>query len=143
MKVNKEVIKLGQIEISFHFDSADTNGQFVMFEFSVPPNAKVPMPHYHEKFDEAAYGVEGVMTFNIDGKDIELGPGESCFIPRGIVHGFINNKQVTARVLSVITPALLGPEYFKELAEIINAGGPPDIEKVKNVLNKYGLIPAV
>ncbi|MEI6312789.1 MAG: cupin domain-containing protein [Bacteroidota bacterium] len=134
---------MGQIEIVFHFESIDTNGQLVMFEFSVPPNAKVPMPHYHEHFDEIAYGVEGIMTFTIDGKNIEIAAGDSCFIPKGIAHGFINKHTTTAKVLSVITPALIGPEYFRELADIINAGGAPDIEKVKLVLNKYGLIPVI
>ena len=47
----------------------------------------------------------------------------------------------SAKALAVITPALLGPIFFKEMAEIVNAGGPPDIEKLKMVMLKHGLVP--
>ena len=65
------------------------------------------------------------------------------FIPRGVVHGFNNLRADNARALAVITPALLGPNFFKECAEIVNAGGPPDIEKLKTVMNKHGLVPVL
>jgi hypothetical protein len=74
---------------------------------------------------------------------IDIAPGETCFIPRGAVHGFNNLKQENAKALAVINPALLGPIYFKEVAEIVNAGGPPDLEKLKLVMAKHGLIPAI
>jgi hypothetical protein len=45
--------------------------------------------------------------------------------------------------LAVITPALLGPDFFKDAAAIVNAGGPPDVEKLKAVLLKHGLVPAL
>ena len=52
-------------------------------------------------------------------------------------------KQSDAKGLAVITPALLGPIFFKEVAEIVNAGGPPDLEKIGLVMAKHGLIPVV
>src|SRR4029077_20808322 len=90
--------------------------------------------------DETIYGVEGVMTFTVDGKKLDIGPGESCYIPRGAVHGFNNLKQTDAKGLAIVTPALIGPDFFKEMAAIVNAGGPPDIEKLKAVLAKHGLV---
>jgi hypothetical protein len=45
--------------------------------------------------------------------------------------------------LAVITPALLGPDFFTEAAAILNAGGPPDIEKLKAVMAKHGLVPTM
>jgi hypothetical protein len=51
----------------------------------------------------------------------------------GVVHGFNNLKQTDAKGLAVISPALLGQEFFKEAAAIVNAGGPPDLEKLKAV----------
>jgi quercetin dioxygenase-like cupin family protein len=138
-----ETIKAGQITIDFLMEAADTNGAAAMFEFTVPVGSKVPIPHYHEHFDETIYGLTGVMTFTIDGKNIDIAPGETCFIPRGAVHGFNNLGQEEAKALAVITPALLGPNYFKDVAAIVNAGGPPDVEKLKLVMAKYGLIPAM
>jgi len=140
--MKREPIKAGQLTIDFLMEASDTNGSAALFEFTVPAGAKVPVPHYHEHFDETIYGLAGVMTFTVDGKPIEIAPGETCFIPRGTVHGFNNLKQEDAKALAVITPALLGPIYFKEVAEIINASGPPDMQKLKRVMAKHGLIPS-
>ena len=84
------------------------------------------------------------MTFTVEGKVLDIGPGESCFVPRGAVHGFNNPKQQTdAKALAIVTPALIGPDYFKEMAAIVNAGGPPDVEKLKLVMLKHGLVPVI
>jgi quercetin dioxygenase-like cupin family protein len=139
--MKRETIKAGQIIIDFLLEAADTNGAAAMFEFTVPVGAKVPVPHYHEHYDETIYGLEGTLTFTVDDKAIDIRPGETCFIPRGAVHGFDNLQQVDAKGLAVITPALLGPIFFKEVAAIVNAGGPPDIQKLKLVMTKHGLVP--
>ncbi len=141
--MKRETIKAGQVTIEFLLEAADSNGSAAMFEFTVPAGAKVPIPHYHEHFDETIYGLAGVMTFTVEGKRVDIAPGETCFIPRGAVHGFNNFEQEDAKALAVITPALLGPIYFKEVAEIVNAGGPPDIGKLKLVMAKHGLIPVM
>ncbi|HXI50032.1 MAG TPA: cupin domain-containing protein, partial [Candidatus Saccharimonadales bacterium] len=86
---------------------------------------------------------EGVMTFTVEGKPVDIGPGKSCFIPRGAVHGFNNLKETDAKALAIVTPALLGPDYFKEMATIVNLRGPPDLEKLKAVMLKHGLVPVM
>lgn len=136
----KEVIRLGQLEIRFLLDADDTGGQMSMFEFLVPPGAKVPAPHYHEQVDEAAYGIEGTLTFIVDGVPHELGPGDRCFIPRGVVHGFVNTGTVPTRTLAVLTPALIGPAYFREMVALLSGGGPPDPARVAEVMRKHGLV---
>ena len=141
--MKNEIIRIGQIEINFLLEAADTNGSLAMFEFMVPVGAKVPLPHSHTHYDETIYGLEGVLTFTVDGKQMPIGPGESYFIPRGAVHGFNNLKQTAAKALAVVTPALIGPDFFKESAAIVNAGGPPDLEKLKAVMSKHGLVPAL
>jgi quercetin dioxygenase-like cupin family protein len=138
--MKKETIKVGQVTVDFLFEAADTNGSVAMFEFTVPAGARVPIPHYHEHFDETIYGLAGVMTFTVEGEAIDIIRGETCFIPRGAVHGFNNLQQTDAKALAVITPALLGPIFFKEVAQILNAGGPPDMEKLNLVMAKHGLI---
>lgn len=141
--MKNEIIHMGQIGVRFLLEGADTNGSVAMFEFTVRAGAKVPLPHYHKAYDETIYGVEDVMTFTIEGRPVDIGPGEACFIPRGAVHGFNNLKQTDAKALAVVTPALLGPDYFKEIAAIVNAGGPPDVEKLKGVMLKHGLVPVM
>ena len=136
----KEIIRLGQIEIRFLLDGDDTNGQLAMFEFLVQPGARVPAPHYHEQVDEIVYGIEGVLTFTVDGQKNEIGPGDRCFVPRGVVHHFFNTGTEMTRTLAVLTPARIGPAYFRELAALLVAG-PPDPALVSEVMHRHGLIP--
>ena len=63
------------IIIDFLLEAADTNGSASMFEFTVPAGAKVPIPPYHEHFDETIYGLAGVMTFTVEDKAIDIIPG--------------------------------------------------------------------
>lgn len=137
-----EIIRTGQIEVKFLLETADTNGSVAMFEFTVPAESRVPVPHSHKDYDETIYGIAGVLTFTVDGKALPIGPGESCFIPRGAVHGFENLHSKNAKALAVVTPALIGPGYFKEIAAVVNAGGPPDVAKIKEIMLRHGLVPA-
>jgi quercetin dioxygenase-like cupin family protein len=141
--MNNEVIRIGQVVVKFILESSDTNGAMAVFEFSVPAGARVPIPHSHRDFDETIYGLEGALTFTVEGKPIDIEPGGSCFIPRGAVHGFDNKKPIDAKALAIITPALLAPQYFHDMAAIINAGGPPDVEALKAAMLKHGLVPAM
>jgi quercetin dioxygenase-like cupin family protein len=142
MNMKSEIIRVGQIGIRFLLDANETNGALAMFEFTVPAGARVPAPHSHAHYDETIYGVEGVMTFTMEGKPVPIGPGETCFIRRGVVHGFNNLQSVDAKALAVVTPALIGPDFFKDMAAIVNAGGPPDLAKMKETMLRYGLVPA-
>ena len=142
MPQGKEIIRVGQIEIRFLLESKGSNGQLAMLEFTVPAGAKVPAPHSHTHYDETIYGLEGAMTFTVNGQPVDIAAGDTCFIPRGVVHGFNNQKPANARALAVVTPALIGPEFFREMAAIVNAGGPPDLEKIKAVMTRHGLVPA-
>ncbi len=140
MATTNELIRIGQVGIRFLLEAGDTNGSLAMFEFMVPVAAKVPVPHYHRDYDETIYGLEGTVTFTVDGKAVDIGPGESYFIPRGAVHGFKNLRQTDAKALAVVSPALIGLEFFRDTAAVVNAGGPPDMEKLKAVLAKHGLV---
>ena len=140
--MKNEIVRIGQVEVRFLLESADTNGSVAMFEFAVPAGARVPAPHSHAHYDETIYGIAGVLTFIVEGKTVSIGPGESCFIRRGDVHGFKNLQSVDAKALAVVTPALIGPEFFREMAVVVNAGGPPDVAKMKETMLRHGLVPA-
>src|SRR5688572_12594707 len=74
-----EVIRVGPIEVRFRLESGHTAGSMTMFEFSVPANARVPVPHSHDAFDETVYGLEGVATWTLDGQKTRVGPGDVLF----------------------------------------------------------------
>ncbi|HEY4150200.1 MAG TPA: cupin domain-containing protein [Chitinophagaceae bacterium] len=137
----KETVRIGTLQLNFLLDGDDTGGTLVLFELIVPPHAKVPAPHFHVAVDETLYGLEGVLTQTVDGVVRELTAGDKCFIPRGTVHGFTNVHDVAAKALCVLMPALIGPAYFREIGEVINAGGPPDMQKVLAIMRQHGLEP--
>jgi quercetin dioxygenase-like cupin family protein len=137
----KESIRIGNVEVNFLLDGDDTDGTLVQFEFVVPPNARVPAPHFHVGVDETLYVLEGTLTQTVGTETRELAPGDTCFIKRGIVHGFINLHDKTARVLCTLSPASIGPAYFREMAAVINAAGPPDMQKILAIMKNRGLEP--
>jgi hypothetical protein len=65
-------------------------------------------------------------------------------IPRGVVHRFDNNHDVDAKMLAIVTPGILDPDYFREVAAVVQAatGGPPDPAAIAEVMRRHGLTPA-
>jgi hypothetical protein len=82
-----------------------------------------------------------VLTWTIEGVATDIGPGEAICIPRGAVHQFDNPHGVDAKALAVVTPGILGPDYFREVAAILAAaaGGPPDYAALGEVMRRHGL----
>ena len=136
------VIRIGALELRFLVDGTQGSGSVVMFEFSVPPEARVPAPHFHERVDEVIYALEGIVTTTLDGRRHELRAGESLFIPRGSVHTHENLHAETARSLIVMTPGTIGRRYFEEVAQEVNVAGKPDLAKIKEIMLRHGLVPA-
>jgi quercetin dioxygenase-like cupin family protein len=137
----KETIQFGSIQLNFLLDGDDTGGEMTVFEFIVQPKAKVPAPHFHVAVDELLYVLEGTVTQTVGETVVELQPGDKCFIPRGVVHGFTNEHDVAFKVFCVLSPATIGPAYFREIAEVINASGPPDMQRVLAIMRRHGLEP--
>lgn len=133
-----ETISIGKLMIRYLIDGTATNGLGV-FELTVPPNANVPPPHSHTLNEECAYALDGKLRYSVDGVVRDLTPGDWMFTPRGSVHQFSNPHDQTARALIILTPDI-GPQYFRDIAEIVNAGGPPDRAKLLNVMAQYGLV---
>jgi quercetin dioxygenase-like cupin family protein len=139
-----EPIRIGQLAIRFLLESTATAGSLAMFEFDVPANARVPIAHSHDAYEETIYGLKGVLTWTVDGRVQHVGPGEVLCIPRGAVHRFDNTSGADATMLAVVTPGLLSPDYFRQVAAIASAaaGGPPDLAAIAAVMRRHGLTPA-
>ena len=135
-----EIIRIGAVELRFLQSKEETGGSLDIFEMTLQPNARMPVPHYHEGWDETVYGLAGTSTWQVDGRDIKVVPGRTVFIKRGIVHGFTNRSGEPATCLCVLTPGMLGPAYFREIAALV-ASGVPDPAKLKETMLRYGLVP--
>jgi quercetin dioxygenase-like cupin family protein len=137
-------IKLGQLTIRFLVEGKDSGGSVSVFELTVPPGAKVPVAHSHDAYEETIYGLQGTVTFTLAGQPIEIGPGQTLCIPRGVVHRFDNHSSAEAKGIAILTPGILGPDYFHEIAAVVKAtvAGPPDPAAIAEVMLRHGLTPA-
>ena len=74
-----ELIHIGSLQLKFLHSKDDTGGSLDMFEMTLQPNARMPVPHHHESWDETVYGLAGTSSWNIDGKDIDVASGRKRF----------------------------------------------------------------
>jgi len=139
-----EEIRIGQLAIRFLLEGNASGGSVAVFEFDVPAGAKVPMAHSHDGYEETIYGLEGVLTFTVEGRPTDVGAGEVLCIPRGAVHRFDNVRGADTKMLAIVSPGILGPAYFREIAALVKAaaGGPPDAVALAAVMRRHGLTPA-
>jgi quercetin dioxygenase-like cupin family protein len=136
-----EQIEVGALAIRFRVEGEQSGGSVAVFEFDVPAGTKVPAGHSHDGYEETIYGLEGTLVWTIEGRSIEIGPGDALCIPRGAVHQFDNPFGEAARALAVVTPGILGPDYFREVGAILAAAvdGPPDYAALGEVMRRHGL----
>ena len=140
-----ETIHIGPLSVRFLITGDDASGSVALFEVTVPAAQRLAAPaHSHDHYEETIYGIEAVLTWTVDGKPIDVGPGQALCIPRGAIHRFDNNGSQDAKALCAITPSAIGPQYFREAAEVIRAaaGGPPDRARMAEVMRRHGLTPA-
>jgi len=139
---SEETLRLGALGIRFLLTGEDTNGSVSIFELAVPAGQKLMAPsHKNDAYEETLYGIRGVVTWTIDGKPFEVGPGQAVCIPRGAVHRFENIGTEDALQLTIITPPIMGPAYFRDVLELMKAaaGGPPDKGKMVDVFRRHGM----
>jgi quercetin dioxygenase-like cupin family protein len=139
-----ETIRIGALGVRFLIEGSESNGGAAVFECFIPAGAALPAAHSHDGYEETVYGLEGVSTWTIEGETTELRPGDALCIPRGAVHRFDNVGSQDAKALAIVTPGILGPDYFREVGAVVNAaaGGPPDRAAVGEVMRRHGLTPA-
>ncbi len=140
----REEIRIGPMAIRYLVEGHQSGGSVAVFEFDVPAGAALDAPHSHDGYEETIYGLRGVTTWTVEGAETQVGLGEALVIPRGAVHHFANTGEDDATGLAIVTPGVLGPDFFREAAAILDAaaGGPPDLAALAAVMRRHGLTPA-
>lgn len=117
-----------------------TNGEYAVIEMSVPPGAG-PNPHSHADFSETFYVLEGEVTFKSEGGSYIAKQNSFINIPKGgIVHGFKNLSDESAKLLCTVTPAGLD-NLFEEMTVYLETNTDTEIEtkeKMNSMFEKYG-----
>ena len=141
-----ERITVGDIEIRFMLEGDASGGSVAVFEFVVPAGARVPIAHSHDGFEETIYGLEGRLTWTVGDRQVDVGKGDVLCIPRGVVHRFDNDHDADARMLAIVTPGVLRPDYFREAGAVLAAAAaaarPPDPAEFVAVMRRHGFTPA-
>ncbi|QHW00232.1 cupin domain-containing protein [Spirosoma endbachense] len=140
----KTIVYKAGITVDFLREGRDTNDEYCEFRCSIKPSSRVPMPHYHQGFEEIVYGEKGIVSWTVNGKTTDIGPGEKLVIPVGAIHMFENKSNETVEFLCRTTPGnAFGSDYFEDIATVLNADGLPDFNKLQDIMKQYGLIPVV
>lgn len=72
--------------------------------------------HKHPNQEEVIYMIDGEVEQWIGGRKRILGPGDSAFIGKDVVHASFNASDQAARLLAVLSPSI-GPEGY-ELVDV-------------------------
>lgn len=138
--MNEIEINAGQLGIRYLIDGSQS-ASLGMFELTVPPSSNVPPPHSHSNNEELVYVLQGTLRYTVGADTRDLSIGQSMHTPRGTVHAFSNPFDSTARALIILSPDI-GAQYFKDVAAVMTAGGPPDKAALVAVMSRYGLVPS-
>ena|SRR6516162_3048116 len=133
-------IEVGKLTIRYLIDGSKSKSLGI-FELEVPPGSNVPPPHSHSDNEEIVYVLEGTLRYSVGNERRDLNQGETMFTPKGAVHQFSNPFSEPVRALIIMSPDV-GAQYFRDVAEVVNAGGPPNKAALAAVMSRYGLRPA-
>jgi len=131
-------VQIGGLGVRHMIESDRTGGSFALVEHPLAPRALASPVHTHTREDEYSYVLEGRIGLQVGEETIEACPGDLVFKPRGIAHAFWNAGDEPARLLEIIAPAPFAT-YFDEIAPLLDPSGPPNIEALVGIAERYGL----
>jgi hypothetical protein len=82
---------------------------------------------------------KALRTYCVDDKVQILGAVNQCFLTHGGVHHYSNTGDIPARAMVVCSPAGIGADYFREIAQVLGADGAHDVAKLKSVMQRDGI----
>lgn len=83
-----------------------TNAQKMMVIDAIFEPGKQHSFHHHPNQEEVIYVLEGTIEQWIEGEKRFLKPGDSAFIPAGVVHASFNSSDKDARIMAILSPAI-------------------------------------
>ena len=122
---------------AFVLTSEDTDGRLEWIEGTIDFGDGPPC-HLHHTADEVITVLEGEIKYKIDDELVDLGPGDTLFVPRGVPHTFTNiHRDRPAKLVGVYAPA--GLEAFLRLSGELSANGRPDEAAMAELAARYGM----
>jgi quercetin dioxygenase-like cupin family protein len=123
--------------------SDETNGATTVMQMTMPPGMGPPPHIHHRGVTETVYVVDGTLTYQIDGNEIEGGPGSVFRIPADTLERFEPKSRV--RVVITYEPGGID-KFFAEAGEPAQRReippaptSPPDVDRLTKLGAKYGI----
>jgi len=127
--------------ITIKATAESTGGAYGLFESWIAPGFSPPL-HVHHHEDEAFWVLEGELTMQCGDRTFRAVQGSFVFLPRDVPHTFVVEGATPARMLTLLTPGG-GEGLFVDYGRRPEHDGlppatPPDIERLKQVSERYG-----
>lgn len=135
---DRQTLLTGSLGAQLVLSGTSTDGGLSVVEHPLAPRALGSPVHTHRTEDEYSFVIEGTVGVQVGDLTCEAGPGDLVVKPRGIPHAFWNPTDAPARLLEIIRPAGF-EQYFAELDDILNSGGPLDTARLGALADRYGL----
>ena len=123
--------------VTFKIDSPESDGADNLHESVVGPGRSA-RAHRHSRHPEHVCVLEGELSWRLGDRTVIAPAGSFLVIPRGVVHGFANERSEPARMFVLTSPG--GFEGFMAgLAELIEASptGVPDPARFAELAARY------
>jgi quercetin dioxygenase-like cupin family protein len=108
--------------ILFLQTSRETDGEAVLVEVTVEPDGAVAAAHLHPYQTERFEVLEGVLMFQVAGREIEARPGSVVTVEPGQAHKFWNAGDEPARFRCTVRPALQFEQLIETMFSLAAAG---------------------
>ena len=134
-----DTVSMMGVTITYKVVGAQSDGQWLVMEYTAPPQMPGPPPHEHKITTEIFYVVEGVLAVQAGGQTTQLGAGGVAFVPPGTPHSFSNSGDAPAKFLLIASPAGL-EMYFSEMGDLLKnetSWPPQDMSQVIALMAKH------
>ena len=137
--VVNQVVHCRALGTTYKVLSGSIGGSAAIVEHTLDAKCLGAPMHKHTRENEISYVLEGELSVIQNGEVQVARQGEYIVKPKDIFHTFWNAGDTMVRFIEIITPGNF-EYYFAELAPFLLKGQPPQMDKVRETAQKYGLI---
>lgn len=131
-----ETFSIGTVTVRLLATGQNTGDRSSVEEFTVPGGFDGPPVHMHEKTDHGWYVLEGLATFVVEDRTMDVVKGGFVFIPAGTAHSFANHSTRPMKLLEFTTPGGFAT-YLRDLGAAVADGQDMDPEVVADVMSRH------
>lgn len=125
--------------VTVRLSSAETGDAVTVLEIETPPGGGIS-PHTQRYEDETLHVLEGTYLMLMGEDQVEIGPGQTRFIPRGVRHGFVNAGPGPARMLIFLSPGGIHEQFINEIGDDpARSMWEADLARIVSLAPAYGI----